>query len=87
MKTGWIYNHDDALAVLRYAVPGAMVELSRTFAGGDATRSYAITLPHARFTVTGGDSYHLPCVAMALAKRAREVADGLMASTRLNFTP
>ena len=87
MKTGWLYNHDDAVALLRYAVPGAVIETSSTRGGGEATRAYQITLPNARFRVTGGDTYHLPCLAYPLAKRAREIADGLRDATRTNFTP
>lgn len=81
---GWIRTHDDALALLRYAVPGARVGLapvrldSRRTA--QAARRYEITV-HAlgREPVTTGDLYHLPLRAEPLARRAREIADRALA--------
>jgi hypothetical protein len=82
MNPTWLRTHDDALDLLRYAVPGAVIELAPTRGGGDAARAYQITLLGARIRVSGGDTYHLPCLAAPIARRAREIADGLRDAVR-----
>lgn len=82
MRPDWLRTHDDALDLLRAAVPGAVVELAPTRAGGEGARAYQITLVGARIRVSGGDTYHLPCLAAPIARRAREIADGLRESVR-----
>jgi hypothetical protein len=82
MTPTWLRTHDDALDLLRYAVPGAVIELAPTRGGGDAARAYQITLLGARIRVSGGDTYHLPCLAAPIARRAREIADGLRDAVR-----
>lgn len=82
MNPTWLRTHDDALDLLRYAVPGAVIELAPTRGGGDGARAYQITLVGARVRVSGGDTYHLPCLAAPIARRAREIADGLRDAAR-----
>lgn len=78
-----VRTHDDALALLRYAVPGAIVELAPIWRPGSSqdearTRRYTITVPAARVRVSDGDVYSLPCLAEPLARRARELADACL---------
>lgn len=77
----YVRSHDDALALLRYAVTGARVRLlpvrdPGTGAAGLATRRYEITVERAgRKPVTACDVYALPCHAGTLARAARLAAD------------
>lgn len=82
----YVRTHDDALALLTYAVPGARVTLAPvrdpgTGAAGLATRRYEITVERAgRAPVTTCDVYCLPCHAGTLARGARLAADRALSS-------
>jgi hypothetical protein len=80
-----VRTHDDALALLRYAVPGAVVELEPIWHPGEQessarARRYVVTIPAARVRVSDGDTYSLPCLAAPLARRARDLADACRAA-------
>lgn len=70
---GFARTHDDAQALIRYAVPGARVEFSRVPEAREQTRRYTITV-----TRMGGKTeavqgmYSLPAMAARLSTNARE---------------
>lgn len=73
-----VRSHEEALQVLRYAVPGASVELHhvKSQPGSERFRSYTIHLQTIGFLpVTTGDLYSLPCRASSIASRAKELAE------------
>lgn len=81
---GLVRTHDEAQSLIRAAVPGARVVFDRIARPGDAgtdsrARRYTVLVERAGWRrVTDGDVYSLPCVAQALARRARDVADAAL---------
>lgn len=74
VEDGLVRTHDEALSVLRRAVPGAHVETYPT--REHLARSYVVTLErigHARLSES--DVYALPIEVDALTERARKLAD------------
>lgn len=79
----WIRTHDEAAQLLRYAIPGARVEVEpiREAREGDndtrqAARRFRITVERiGREPMSTADIYALPCLGEPLARRARELAD------------
>ncbi len=87
MSGARVTTHDDALSLLRAAVPGADVHLEPVWHPGELAsaqraRRYVVTIPAARVRVSDGDTYSLPCLAAPLARRARELADACLAVSR-----
>lgn len=73
---GFIRTHDDAQALLRYAVPGARIEFTRLKTGRDQTRGYVISVSRIGSPVVAVEgAYSLPANAAQMAKHTREQAD------------
>lgn len=78
---GMVRTHDDALALLRAAVPGGEVRVYPVMQPGDARsaaacRRYEIRLPRLGGYVTSdADLYHLPTAAAPLERRAKVLAE------------
>ena len=73
-----VRTHDEAAQVLRWAVPGAAVDVvpMRPGPGAERARRYVVTLARlGHREVSRIDVYALPMRADALARRARELAD------------
>jgi hypothetical protein len=71
---GLVRTHEDARALLTYAVPGARVDLRRPAPGTarESTRSYEITIRrHGAPSVCVVGGYSLPAIADRLASHAR----------------
>ena len=84
---GLVRSHDDALALLTYAVPGATVRVwqrSLRYAEDrvlERSRSYEITVkPHGRDEVAVLGSYSLPIGANDLAHSARKQVESALAA-------
>ncbi len=74
-----VQTHDDALAVLRSAVPGARVTTERL--RESLARRYVVTLERVGHReLSQGDVYALPIEASALAGRARTLADAAVSA-------
>jgi hypothetical protein len=73
---GYARTHDDAQALIRYAVPGAQVSFWRPLTASDRTRSYQITMRRwGRADVAVNGAYTIPAPAEALASNARAQCD------------
>jgi hypothetical protein len=69
-------THDDAQALIRYAVPGAHVTFWRPATGSDRTRAYQITMRRwGRADVAVQGAYTVPAPAEQIARNAVEQAD------------
>jgi hypothetical protein len=69
---GVIRTHDDASAVLRYAVSGAHVAIWKTPTGTDATRSYEVSISrHGRPLIAVRGAY--TCGQLFADELARQV--------------
>lgn len=67
-----VRTHDDAIALLRYAVPGARVETWQPPRGRDNARSYSVSLERlGAEPIVVHAAYALPCDANSLARHAR----------------
>lgn len=84
---GLVHTHDEASELLRYAVPGAHVEVMPVRDPGrastaDALRRYEITMARiGREPVTTCAVYCLPARADLLAHGARQAADRALSAT------
>jgi hypothetical protein len=73
---GHARTHDDAQALIRYAVPGAHVTFWRPATGSDRTRAYQITMRRwGRADVAVQGAYTVPAPAEQIARNAVEQAD------------
>lgn len=74
--TDLLWTHDSAAQLLKYAAPGARVEVRRVARGSDRARAYVVTVARlGHQPVSLADSYALPCPAAPLAKRVRDLAE------------
>jgi hypothetical protein len=77
---GLARTHDDAQALIRYAVPGAHVTFWRPATGSDRTRAYQITMRRwGRADVAVQGAYTIPAPAERIARNAVEQADRVAA--------
>lgn len=78
---GMLRTHDEALQLLRYAVPGARVALHPVALPGStkanaAARRYTVTVPRVGAEpLETADIYTLPTPAAPIARRVRDLAD------------
>ena len=83
---GLVRSHEEAVQLLRYAVPGARVTTAPIFAPGrqsaaEAMRRYEITVERVgREPITTCAVYCLPALAVTLAHGARQAADRALAA-------
>lgn len=87
---GWVRTHDEALDVLRYAAPGASVDVlpvagraAGSLGAQGASRRYVVAV-HGAAPRT--DLYTLPAPADGLARRVREIAAEALAARRAALT-
>lgn len=83
---GVVRTHEEALACLRGAVPGAIVEAYdvRPGPGCDRSRGFVVTLERVgRRAVSPADTYALPCPESNLARRARELAQAALVAAEV----
>jgi len=74
----WVRSHDDAEALLKYAVPGARVSFydRGSVLRLGAFREYVVTLDDEGHTVAHGPhTYGLPCKARDMARFVKRVAN------------
>lgn len=77
-----VRTHDDALFVLRGAVPGARVETIEL--REPLARRYVVTLERVGYReLSQGDVYALPIEASELASRARQLADAAVSAAEV----